>query len=307
MRQLGTLASEEEARRFTAYLVAQGIDAQADHDDHAWTIWVRDEDKRQQAREEFERFSQQPDDERYENAERQAEALLRARRQKFEQARRSVVEMRGRWKSQGPVSAGPRPPVTTTLVLISIAVTLIGWFGDLGPRSLGGGVYSVLQFADTAAFLKSGDAWVSLREGQIWRLVTPMFLHFHVAHIVFNMLLFYYFGKQIERQRGSLRLTALILIVSVAANVAQVAFKSPLFGGMSGVVYGLFGYVWMRLRIQPDSGFQLEPSMVVITLLWFALCFAEVIPNVANYAHAGGLLAGMLIGLSPWVRSRSYG
>jgi len=285
MRQIGTLDSEASAKRFTAYLLTQGIEAHADEGSGDWQIWIRDEDYRERGQQELTQFLENPSDDRYRKAETAAEALRRQRSQQHEKARRNVVEMRGRWRRVGTGVRGSRPPVVSAIVMLTAAVTVITWFGQSAPASFGGGVYSRLQFADREAYGKSKDAFVSVKQGQVWRLVTPAFLHLDAMHLLFNMMMFYFLGRQVEFIRGPMKLGLLIFILALVSNVAQAVLKDPLFGGMSGVVYGLFGYIWMQQRTSPQSGFHLEPSTVAIILIWFVLCWVEVIPNVANYAH----------------------
>ena len=81
-------------------------------------------------------------------------------------------------------------------------------------------------------------------------------------------------------------------------------FAGPFFGGMSGVVYALLGFVWMKSRFDPASGFHLDKQTVIMMIGWFVLCAANVIPNVANYAHGFGLGIGMLWG---FVSAKSAG
>ncbi|MEQ9067331.1 MAG: rhomboid family intramembrane serine protease, partial [Gimesia chilikensis] len=83
----------------------------------------------------------------------------------------------------------------------------------------------------------------------------------------------------------------------------QYWFSGPMFGGLSGVVYGLFGYMWMKSLYDPQSSFFIPPNMVIILIGWFLLCIAGVVGNVANYAHGFGLGTGIVIGLaSTWWR-----
>ena len=65
---------------------------------------------------------------------------------------------------------------------------------------------------------------------------------------------------------------------------------------MSGVVYGLLGYIWMRGKFDPGSGLYLHPSTVTMMIIWFFACFTPIIPNVANAAHAAGLVIGIAWG-----------
>ncbi len=158
-----------------------------------------------------------------------------------------------------------------------------------------------------------------IRSGQIWRLVTPIFIHFGPLHLVFNMMTLLLLGGQVESRRGSIRMGLLVLILAVASNLAEyylghpsiangwILFQSsPQFGGMSGVLFGLFGYAWMKSRFEPRLGLNLPRETVYLMLVWFFLCLLGVIPGIANGAHAGGLLLGLLIGYAPtfwhWLR-----
>jgi GlpG protein len=74
--------------------------------------------------------------------------------------------------------------------------------------------------------------------------------------------------------------------------------RSPMFGGMSGVDYGLFGYIWMKARSEPASGFVMPPLTVFMMIAWYVLCFVPGMP-IANMAHTVGLVLGALIGIAP--------
>ena len=74
---------------------------------------------------------------------------------------------------------------------------------------------------------------------------------------------------------------------------------------MSGVIYGLFGYAWMRGRFDPSSGMQLNPQTVFILMAWLVICLVGIMP-IANVAHVSGLLVGMAIGYAPiWLEQRT--
>jgi membrane associated rhomboid family serine protease len=138
-------------------------------------------------------------------------------------------------------------------------------------------------------------------------------------HLLFNMMWLYYLGGEIEARRGSLRLLALVLAVAVVSNLAQYGLGgltwqgghfarqfAGRFGGMSGVVFGLFGYVWMKMRFEPELGLGLSQQTFVLTLIWFVFCFTGLAGPVANFAHAAGLAVGMAAGAAPalWRRLR---
>jgi GlpG protein len=133
----------------------------------------------------------------------------------------------------------------------------------------------------------------------VWRLITPIFVHFGPIHLLFNMLWLKTLGSAIEAKEGSWKYFVLLLLFALASNFAQFYWKGPMFGGMSGVVYGLFGYVWMRWKTDPFSGYYVPKETVYTMIVWFFLCVFQIIPNVANGAHAGGLAAGMVFGALP--------
>jgi GlpG protein len=85
-----------------------------------------------------------------------------------------------------------------------------------------------------------------------------------------------------------------VLVVAAASNLAEYSFgRTPRFGGMSGVVYALIGYAWIRGRFDPGAGIQLDRQNVIFALIWFVLCFTGLLGPIANYAHGAGLLLGM--------------
>ena len=86
----------------------------------------------------------------------------------------------------------------------------------------------------------------------------------------------------------------------------QVTTAGPNFGGMSGVVYGLIGYAWIRGKLNPASGIGLDQRSLIFSLVWLVACFTGVLGAVANYAHLGGLILGMALGaLAAWHAQRN--
>ena len=89
----------------------------------------------------------------------------------------------------------------------------------------------------------------------------------------------------------------MLLALAVFSNLVQVfVSRHPFFGGMSGVVYGLFGYIWIKSRFDPRDRFHISQQNVNLMLIWFAICFTPLLGNVANGGHAGGLVLGAVMG-----------
>jgi GlpG protein len=192
--------------------------------------------------------------------------------------RHEEVSVRQRW------SPSRQRAATSVLIGISVAAFFVT---DHGTD------VRITQFLMIATHrdAANGDVFASLFRGQVWRLVTPIFLHFDILHIVFNMLWLNDLGAVIEARRGPLFLLSMVAVIGIGSNLAQVWFVGPRFGGMSGVVYGMLGYVWLRGRFDPRSDLQLNRVIVVVMIGWLALGFVGFM-SMANAAHLGGLLLG---------------
>jgi membrane associated rhomboid family serine protease len=136
-----------------------------------------------------------------------------------------------------------------------------------------------------------------LQRGEAWRAVTPIFLHFGFLHIIFNMMWLWQFGVVLEMRFRPLRFLTLVLWIAVASNAAQALFSGSNFGGMSGVNYGLFGFLLARMKLHPEPGFVLHRQTVALLLIWLVVCFTGAMGSVANTAHLVGFLSGGLVGV----------
>ena len=142
---------------------------------------------------------------------------------------------------------------------------------------------------------------IEVRHGQVWRLITPIFIHFGFLHIALNMLWLWQLGGAIEYTRGPSVLVNLILVSAIISNWAEFQASGPLFGGMSGVIFALLGYLWAQGRFNPTFGFRLNSGLVTMVMSWFVICWSGVLEmfgiHIANFAHTAGLISGALIGL----------
>jgi GlpG protein len=196
-------------------------------------------------------------------------------------------------------------PVTLVLLLLSMAGFLLVYFN--APVS----VLSALTF--TPFSVSGGDIHFLPRHGEYWRFITPAFLHFGWLHIAFNSLWLWELGSKVERGVGSLHMLGLFLAIALLSNSAQYLFGGPsIFGGMSGVVYGLLGFSWVAARVQPRWDFEPNPAIMLFMVGWLVVCILGLVEAlgfgaVANAAHVGGLLGGAVLGLLLGALSRGAG
>lgn len=133
--------------------------------------------------------------------------------------------------------------------------------------------------------------------GQVWRLITPIFLHFGILHILFNMMWLWDLGRALEFLKGRAFLGVFVAVAGIVSNLVQYLLTgNPLFGGMSGVVYAFLAYVWIQGRNNPRFGMALHQSTVIMMAVWYVLCWTGLLGPVANWAHTAGILVGVAWG-----------
>ena len=292
MRQIGSISDPAQAQVFVDYLMILGIPAQAESDEAGWVIWVRDENDVETARSNLAEFETNPDDLLYADVGREAKKLRDAELSRRRKAAKRTVDMRNQWSR--PMSR--RAPMVMTLIGLSILLGLLSGLGELRD----GQIMRTLGFADTGTDLIPGDGLQQIRQGQIWRLVTPIFLHGGALHLIFNMYWLYILGIQVEVLKGTVRFGLIVLAIAVISNLAQFFIGGgPNFYGMSGVVFGILGYIWIKQQYEPASGFQLQSFTFFFLIIYMVIGFLGVIGNIANWAHLGGLLSGMAIAYIP--------
>lgn len=291
MRQAGSLANEQEARRFADYLLTLEIQTRVDQEKDGWVIWVHHEDHLDQAKEELRSFRENPDDPRYQEAGKSADAIRKDIAKKEQRARKLHVDVRKQWDQ------GIRCPLTMTLIVASVLVAIASGLAKEGNR-----VTPILSIANYTVRINGKiDRWrglIEVRAGQVWRLVTPIFIHLNFWHLLFNMYWLYQFGTMIEIRRGIWRLGMMVLAIAVTSNLVQY-WVSVQGAGMSGVGFGLFGYLWMKSRFDPWSGMRIDQQTVVLFIAWFFICMTGWVGPIANWAHGVGLVMGIAIGYAP--------
>ncbi len=331
MRELNTFKNERHANLLAEVLQARSMPAEVTEEEDAWIVWVVSDDHREKAREVLAEFQKNPDAPEFASAVKTLKQQQADARAKDQKTRKLQVRVQDRW------SGGWWQTYPATMILIGISIAVVMLCTDWQKTSEGGGMIPPTCNNDESALLNAmymqppglvietpfGDIPLRgkpslqaiLKSGQIWRFVTPIFLHFSVLHIFFNMLWLKNLGRAIEFNRGTWRFVALIFVLAVASNIGQywwVMTYSPRqspgnFGGMSGVDFGLIGYLWMKGRTQPQQGLAIPRDQLVFAILWMLLCIGGAFGPIANAAHVFGFGAGMLLGTrhSAWSKLRN--
>lgn len=185
----------------------------------------------------------------------------------------------------GPLVGEPRiwkPEITRFLMGITIGIYLLQMltnfmFGVDYPAAFG---------------MKVNDLII---QGQLWRLITPVFLHGSILHIGFNMYALYALGSGMERFYGRQRFLALYLLAGFAGNVASFMFSEAPSLGASTAIFGLLAAQGVFLYQNKElfgSGARREITNVVMIAL--INLFIGLSPGIDNWGHLGGLLGGAL-------------
>ncbi len=291
MREISTFRNEDAARMFSDLLLVNGIGNRVlDDEDGSWSIWVQDDDQLEEAGELLREFNENPDRPEFGDYSKQAEKIRFEERKEQEKYIKRVRASQIQWRYSAYQGIGR---VTFVMILASIAVAVISRLGS--DTEIIGGLF-ITDYEITGNMIRWYPGLPDIFTGEVWRLVTPIFIHFGFLHILFNMLWLKDLGTQIEFKQSSVYFVFLVLVIAAGSNLAQYAVSGPSFGGMSGVVYGLLGYIWIRGKHDPSSGLFLQRNIVIFMIAWFFICLVGLVGNVANVAHGAGLVIGMAWG-----------
>lgn len=138
--------------------------------------------------------------------------------------------------------------------------------------------------------------YANVQKGEVYRLITCMFLHGNSIHLFFNMYALYIIGPEIERYYGSFKFLVIYLLGGVIGSLfSAVLITSPSIGA-SGAIFGLFGallYFGFNYRATLDGYLKSQ----IIPLILINLLVGLIVPGIDVYAHIGGLIGGLIVSL----------
>ncbi|WP_284194150.1 rhomboid family intramembrane serine protease GlpG [Vibrio zhanjiangensis] len=268
MIRLTSLNNPRMGQAFIDYMASRHIDIQMMVEGHdQFALWLTDPQHQLEAESELQRFLNNPNDSRYQAA---SWDMAETRTNQFHYQSPSMVSML-------KAKAGP---LTLSVMLLCVVIFIFQQFG------LGQAVFSALHFPAS-----SGQEW------QLWRWVSHALLHFSIVHIAFNLLWWWQLGGDIEQKLGAKKLMQLFFISSALSGAGQYWVEGANFGGLSGVVYALVGYLWMLGYKAPQLGLSIPRPIVGFMLIWLVLGFVQPFMAIANTAHLVGLLSGVMLGV----------
>jgi membrane associated rhomboid family serine protease len=208
----------------------------------------------------------------------------------------------------GGSRAGNAGYVTITLIALNVLGLLVG-VAVAGVGSVaGGGLFTNVtklqmmfgSFAPTyqiagnfvPAGSQVGDVYTGIDDGAVYRLLTSMFIHYGILHLLLNMWALWMLGRNLEAALGPMRFAALYILSGLGGSIAGYLFSpGSISAGASGAIFGLFAALFIVLkRLRRDTS-----SVVPILVINLVLTFT--IPNISIAGHLGGLVAGALVAL----------
>ncbi len=188
------------------------------------------------------------------------------------------------WVSYGLLALN----VTLFLAMLGVSRQHIGAWG------VGGGAFST-----TESLFGAMDSAL-IRQGQWQRLVTPIFLHGGLLHLVVNSLSLLWLGAQIETIYGGRRYFLIYLLAGVAGNLASFSHGTPISLGASGALFGLIGAgmvfpIRWRHLLQERERNSILKQMLMVAVVNLGIGFT--VPHIDNFAHMGGLIGGAFAAL----------
>jgi len=142
-------------------------------------------------------------------------------------------------------------------------------------------------------------------QGEIWRFLTPVFLHGSIVHLSFNMYALYSIGPSLERKYGGTSFILLYAISAVFGNVFSFLCSSYVSLGASTAIFGLIAaqgvYIYKNRYLLGSAA---KPLLTNVLFLIAVNLFLGLSPGIDNWGHLGGLVGGFLYA---WFAGPSFG
>jgi GlpG protein len=331
------------AQKLHAWLAVNQIDARCKHVGEEWEIWVLDEDQLFAAQELTATFNTNPDDPQFATVLNEANKIEeeKNKQQRVRQKEAYKIERQQQRHYARSAKSLTRSVILLCSVLFGASLVFQTSDGNFIHESLG--VVRTTSVNESyrlrIAYLQQSqslsktaaktdvDKMLSssynsllledIKRGQVWRMVTPIFLHQSGAslssflHIFFNMYWLFALGLGLERQFGAGNFALLILFTGIISILLPaIAPGDGIFGltalggapvvGFSGVIYGIIGFGWIKMKMQPHLGTIIPSFVFIFMMIWLGIGLVSpeggFFGAISHLAHAAGLLAGIAFG-----------
>ena len=268
MQRLIQLSNLRAAQAFIDYMATKQIQIESHiQSNQTIELWLVDDEQHAFVQRELEQFLTNPTDKRYLDASWQTadqSAHIPYPHVNYLQ----MIKQRAGW-------------LTLSIIVLCIASFIFMQFAG------------VRETMSLFAFPESNEQF-----GELWRWITPIFIHFSLAHISFNLVMWWYIGGNVEQRLGSGKLFTIALFSAIISNYVEFFFQGNNFGGLSGVVYALIGYGWLMGEKAPQTGIYLERAVMIVSVVWLAAGYLDIFGiSIANAAHLSGLIVGLAMAL----------
>ncbi|MFT4924278.1 MAG: GlpG protein [Phenylobacterium sp.] len=164
--------------------------------------------------------------------------------------------------------------------------------------------WASLTGVDINRWLSYPSSWQSMFENhQYWRLLSPIFIHYSVLHILTNLVVFWIFATPIYwYHRGGF--VVLLMVAALISNSIEFIMLDHRFGGLSGVNFALFGFLFSFDRLKPDGPLYVDKSLSIGIFVFLLLSATDWLGNFAFYGHLSGLVVGLIAG---WLVTKKTG
>ncbi len=276
MRHIGTIPDLDSAELFADYLASKEISIVAEPQGSEWLIWVKEEDRLAESQGELDDFLANPTAAKYvvgANIHRAAMLDEPTATEELEAPPQRPRSMR---------DVASQAPLTVAFVALSVVVAGLSHLGqELHSIAAVSLAFCDPRHLDNTVWAADPNGWIDIQHGQLWRLVTPVFLHLGLAHLTVNLFFLFQLGWLIESKHSTRRVALIFFICALVGNVAQYLCDGwPLFGGSSGIVCGLLSFIWIRMRTAPQEKLRIAP--LALALILCSLTLAGNIDQIAN-------------------------
>ncbi|MEZ9060005.1 rhomboid family intramembrane serine protease GlpG [Vibrio pelagius] len=275
MVRLMVLNNARVAQAFIDYMASRHITIQMSPEGEGRVaLWLIDAQHQVETEAELNRFLSEPTHKRYQAA---SWDVAETRKSQFHYHTPSFLSM----------IQSKAGPVTLSIMLLCVVIFALQQLGFNQQ------IFQKLHFPAL-----NGQQW------QLWRWLSHAVLHFSVMHIAFNILWWWQLGGDIEKKLGGLKLLQIFALSSALSGAGQYWVEGANFGGLSGVVYALVGYLWVVSTKAPQLGLTIPRQIVGFMLIWLVLGYMQPFMAIANTAHLAGLIAGVGIGWIDSIKSK---